>query len=161
MRNDVDFENKTVEEGLLEIESTGRRMKFDILLKCFQMYGPRGIEKLKEVGNHFGEHTVIVKECVNSYSFQPMLKDVHERALEVWRRKDVVNVVCCCRHGIHLSVAIAYIMSSVFEMKGYRSIGPYHLSKSNFQRYSICSDCPECKPNQKKYELLKLAASKW
>ena len=161
MRNDVEFENKPVDECLLEMESTGRRMKFDIFLKCFQLYGPRGIDKLKEVGNHCGAHTVIIEECIQSYSFQPMLKDCHERACELWRTRNVINAVCCCSQGIHRSVAIAYIMSSVFALKGYRAIGPYHLSKSNFQRYSICKDCPECKPNEQKEELVKLAASRW
>ena len=82
-------------------------MKLDILLKWFNMYCAHTYNESKNFRMHCGEHTVIMKECINSYSFRPMLNDLHERACELWRTQQIVNVVCCCYKGTHRSVAIA------------------------------------------------------
>ena len=154
MRSDLKFNNKRNKECLRELEDNDPRMKFDIILKCFDMYCDRKYDM------HCGEHTAIMKECINSYSFRAMLETCQERACELWKTQKIINVVCCCYQGIHRSVAIAYIMSSVFALKGYKAIGPYHISKSNWRRYRICSDCPECMPSEEKSELIRAVISK-
>ena len=160
MRSDLNFNNKPAQECLMELEAKEPHMKFDILLKCFNMYCAHTYDKSKHFRMHCGEHTVIMKECINSYSFRPMLEDCHERACELWRTQKVINVVCCCSQGIHRSVAIASIMYAVFLSKGYQACGPYHICKKTWLRNSICSDCPACMPSEEKSELIRAVISK-
>ena len=160
MRSDLNFDNKPVDECLMELEANGPHMKFDILLKCFNMYSAQVDNESKHFRMHCGEHTVIMKECINSYSFRAMLGICQERARELWKTQKIINVVCCCSQGIHRSVAIASIMYAVFLSKGYKACGPYHICKKNWLRNSICSDCPACMPSEEKSELIRAVISK-
>ena len=154
MRSDLKFNNKRNKECLRELEDNDPRMKFDMILKCFDMYCDRKYDM------HCGEHTVIMKECINSYSFRAMLETCQERACELWKTQKIINVVCCCSQGIHRSVAIASIMYAVFLSKGYKACGPYHICKKNWLRNCICSDCPACMPSEEKSELIRAVISK-
>ena len=151
MRSDLKFNNKQNKECLRELEDNDPRMKFDMILKCFDMY-------CDQYDMHCGEHAAIMKECINSYSFRAMLETCQERACELWKTQTIINVVCCCSQGIHRSVAIASIMSAVFALKGYKAIGPYHISKKNWLRGRLCSTCPECMSNQEKSEMFSAVA---
>ena len=78
MRSDLKFNNKQNKECLRELEDNDPRMKFDMILKCFDMY-------CDQYDMHCGEHTDIMKECINSYSFRAMLETCQERACELWK----------------------------------------------------------------------------
>ena len=134
-------------------------MEFHIILKCFNLFDNKVKDRSKPFKMHCGEHTVITEECINSYSFRPMLDDCLERALELWRTQNTINVVCCDFKGIHRSVAIASILCAVFQMKGYKAAGPYHLRKGQWRKNAICSRCPQCQPHEEKLEMFSAVAS--
>ena len=90
-----------------------------------------------------------------------MLDECHDRAQELWKTKDDLKVVCCCTDGWHGSVAIASILCAVFDLKGYEVAGPYHLAKRSWRSDFICSDCPDCKPNEEKDEMFAVVADTW
>ena len=119
-------------------------MEFHIMVKCLNMFTDKLHDKSKHYRAHCGEHTVITEECINSYSFRPMLDDGLERAHELWTTQNTINVVCCDSKGIHRSVAMASILCAVFLTKGYRAAGPFHLCKGQWRRNGICSSCPKC-----------------
>ena len=68
-------------------------MEFHIMIKCFNMFTDRVIDKLWHYRAHCGEHSVIIEECINSYSFRPMLDDCLERVHQLWTTPNTINVV--------------------------------------------------------------------
>ena len=159
MRSDLNFDNKPVDERLMELKVSVPNMEFHIMVKCFNMLNDKLHDKSRHYRAHCGEHTVIAEECINSCSFRPMLDDCLERALELWTTQNTINVVCCDSQGIHRSVAIAYILCAVFQVKGYKAAGPYHLCKGQWRNNAICSRCPKCQPHEEKLEMFSAAAS--
>ena len=134
-------------------------MEFHIMVKCFNIFTDKLHDKTEEYKRHCGEHTVFTEECINSYSFRPMLDDCLERALELWTTQNTINVVCCDFKGIHRSVAIACILCAVSQVKGYKAAGPYHLCKGQWQKNAICSRCSRCQPHEEKLEMFNAVAS--
>ena len=155
-----DFEHKPVDECLREMKWSEPYQGFDIILKCFDILSVTAIEQSKEFETHCGEHTAITQQCLCSDRFQPMLDDCHDRARELWKNKDDLKVVCCCTEGWHASVAMASILHAVFALKGYNAVGPYHLSMSTCWS-QMCSNCPECMPNEEKSEMFGGVADTW
>ena len=159
MRSDLDFTNTPVEECLKALQVSEPRMEFHIMIKCFNMFTERVIDKLWHYRAHCGAHSIIIEECINSYSFRPMLDDCLERVHQLWTTQNTINVVCCDSEGIHRSVAMASILCAVFQTTGYKAAGPYHICKSQWRKNDICSHCPQCQPHEVKLEMFNAVAS--
>ena len=134
-------------------------MEFHIMIKCFNIFTERVIDKLWHYRQHCGEHSPTIEECINSYSFRPMLDDCLERVNQLWTTQNTINVVCCDYEGTRESVAMASILCAVLEIKGCKTAGPYHLCKGQWRENAICSRCSRCQPHEEKLEMFSAAAS--
>ena len=93
--------------------------RFNILLKCWDL--PRGSKKVRS--GHCGEHTEVMRYCIESPTFKTLLHDCRARVEELWQEQDRVMVLCVCSHGIHRSVAVSSTLRAVDLKVGFNSLG--------------------------------------
>ena len=121
--------------------------KFIILVKCCDL--PQCSKPLRT--GHCGEHTEIMRYCIESPTFKTLLRNLHGLVKELWQEQDSVTVLCVCSHGMHRSVAVSSALQCIYQMEGFTSMGPCHLNNQSW-RY-LCSSCSHCKPNKDKYTM--------
>ena len=155
MRTWFAFDRNAIDEHLRELTC---HQLFDIGVNCCDLLGVTPAENFK---THCGEHTAIMQQCLFNDRFLFLLGECNGRAQELWKTQDGIKVVCCCPDGWHASVAIAPILHACFKMKGYEVAGPYHLGKWSWRSDCICSDCPECMPNEEKNEMIAVVTESW
>ena len=118
--------------------------KFNILVKCWDL--PQCSKPLRT--GHCGEHTEIMRYCLESPTFKTLLHNCRALVKELWQEQDSVTVLCVCSHGMHRSVAVSSALQCIYQMEGFTSMGPCHLDIESW-RY-LCSACSHCKPNKDK-----------
>ena len=99
---------------------------------------------------HCGEHTQIIRACIESLDFPSLMKQCRMAAFLLWASGHVtVRVMCICDGGMMNSVAVAASLNGVFVQDGFNSSGPHHLSKPGWFP-TMCSNCKDCGPSWKK-----------
>ena len=128
-----------------------------IVLKCYDLIEPTHYS-LACYSNHCGEHTAIVRACIDSTRFQSLMNECRTRADSLWASgENMIRVICICERGWHTSVAVACILKAFYSAKGYDSFGPRHLSRNTWYN-KLCKECEDCQPNDKKEEMFRTLA---
>ena len=118
--------------------------KFNVILKCWDL--PQSSRPLRT--GHCGNHTEIMRCCIESPTFKTLLHDCRAQVEEVWQVQDIVTVLCVCSSGMHRSVAVASALQSIYQMEGFTSMGPCHLDIHRWR--ALCSACSHCVCNKDK-----------
>ena len=128
-----------------------------IVLKCYDLIEPTHYS-LACYSNHCGEHTAIVRACIDSTSFQSLMKECRTRADSLWASgENMIRVMCLCGRGWHTSVAVACILKGLYSEKGYTSLGPRHLSRNSWYN-QLCNECEDCQLNDTKEKMFRTLA---
>ena len=128
-----------------------------IVLKCYDLIEPTHYS-LACYSNHCGEHTAIVRACIDSTRFQSLMKECRTRADSLWASgENMIRVICICESGSHTSVAVACILQAFYSAKGYDSFGPRHLSRNTWYN-KLCNECEDCQPNDTKEKMFRTLA---
>ena len=128
---------------------------FHIVVACW------GIALDHRQHTHCGEHTQIIRACIESLQLPGLINKVRTKLDGLWASGHAtVRVVCICETGVHKSVAFAAIMQDIYHQEGYNSKGPHHLSKGDTLP-SICWKCTECKPSAAKLALISFAQAEF
>jgi hypothetical protein len=110
---------------------------------------------------HCGEHTQIIRACIESLQLPGLMKKVRIQLDALWASGLTnLRVICICEKGVQKSVAFAAIMQDIYHQEGYNSKGPHHLSKCDALP-SICWNCTECKANVQKATLMSVAQAEF
>ena len=110
---------------------------------------------------HCGEHTQIIRACIESLQLPGLMKKVRIKLDGLWASGHAtVRVVCICETGVHKSVAFAAIMQDIYHQEGYNSKEPHHLSKCDALPRK-CWNCTECKANVQKATLMSVAQAEF
>ena len=126
-----------------------RNEYFHIVLRCFTVGHSE-----KYLNRHCGQHTMIMRACIESPSFQQIATTCRRRAdLQFKRGTPVIKVLCICSQGMHGSVGVANTLKHVYQQLGYNSIGPCNLSRNEWMR-GMCDVCMHCRPNKEKDALI-------
>ena len=97
---------------------------------------------------HCGEHTQIIRACIETIDLPSLMKQCRMAAFLLWASGHVtVRVMCICDGGMMNSVAVAASLNGVFVQDGFNSSGPHHLSKPGWFP-TMCSNCKDCRPNR-------------
>ena len=123
---------------------------FDVVLKCWDLYS--ATDDL--LSRHCGEHTEIVRCCIESPNFKTILDQCRTSVETLWQPQDSIEVLCVCNEGKHQPVAVSAALQAIYQMEGFSSGGPYHLNNTHWWR-RLCSACSQCKPNKDKDTLLR------
>ena len=118
--------------------------RFNIIVKCWDL--PQCSKPLRT--GHCGNHTEIMRCCIESPTFEILLHECRARVQELWQDQDSVTVLCVCSHGMHRSVAVTSALQCIYQMEGFTSMGPCHLDIESWR--CLCSACSHCKPNKDK-----------
>ena len=121
--------------------------RFNIIVKCWHL--PQCSKPLRT--GHCGEHTEIMRYCIESPAFKIILDDLRTLVKKLWQDQNNVRVLCVCGHGVHRSVAVASALQCIYQMEGFTSMGPCHLDIESWR--CLCSACSHCKPNKDKYTM--------
>ena len=128
---------------------------FHIVVACW------GIPLDHRQHTHCGEHTEIMRACMDSIDLPCLMKQCRKAAFLLWASgHDTVRVMCVCEGGMLKSVAVAALLQAVYRQEGFNSSGPHHLSKCDALP-SICWSCTECNPNWKKDVLYSIAQAEF
>ena len=128
---------------------------FHIVVTCW------GIALDHRQYTHCGEHTQIIRACIESLQLPGLIKKVRIKLDGLWASGHAtVRVVCICEGGTHKSVAFAAIMQDIYAQEGYNSKEPDHLSSCDALP-SICWDCTECNANMQKATLMSFAQAEF
>ena len=96
---------------------------------------------------HCGEHTQIIRACIETIDLPSLMKQCRMAAFLLWASGHVtVRVMCICDGGMMNSVAVAASLNGVFVQDGFNSSGPHHLSKPGWFP-TMCSNCKDCVAN--------------
>ena len=123
---------------------------FDVVMKCWDLYSPTD----DLLSRHCGEHTEIVRCCIESPNFKTILDQCRTSVEMLWQHQDGIEVLCVCNEGKHQSVAVSAALQAIYQMDGFSSGGPYHLSNTHWWR-RLCSACSQCKANEDKDTLFR------
>ena len=98
---------------------------FDVVLKCWKMKSGAS-----NYNKHCGQHTQIMRECIQSCAFQKLMIECGSRAELEWACGQThIRVMCICENGRHKSVAVATALQAVYLKMGFISFGPNHWSE--------------------------------
>ena len=128
---------------------------FHIVVACW------GIALDHRQHTHCGEHTQIIRACIESLDFPSLMKQCRMAAFLLWASgHDTVRVMCVCEGGMLKSVAVAALLQAVHRQEGFDCSGPHHLSKCDALP-SICWNCTECNANVQKATLMSFAQAEF
>ena len=139
-----DFREMSDDDCCVELNRCIPSTRIHIVVKCWDL--PRHPKQVRS--GHCGEHTEIVRYCIESPTFKTILHGCRTLVEGLWQEQDRVTVLCVCSHGIHRSVAVATALQRIYEMEGYTSKGPCHLDHLHWRPF--CSICKHCTPNKAK-----------
>ena len=124
----------TCKKGLIQkLEARPPNLKYDILVKCWT---------LKNVKAQFRrccvEHLERVKGVINSSAFKTIMQDLRSQLEEQWKHQSSALVLCVDGIGRHRSVALAGILKAVYEIKGFKSNGPFLSTSVDWKGKAHC-----------------------
>ena len=125
-----------------QLEQRWPNKYFHIVVACW------GIALDHRQHTHSGEHTQVIRACIEGVDFPCLMKQCRKAAFLLWASGHAtVRVMCICEGAMLKSVAVAASLHAVYQQEGFNSGGPHHLSNS-----SVCG-CRDCQPNWEKEAL--------
>ena len=148
-----EFADMTERDILFKLNEDYPDQSFDVVLKCWEI-----TDRTSAYNKHCGQHTQIMRECIESCEFLNLMIECGSRAELEWACGQThIRVMCICENGRHKSVAVATALQAVYLKMGFISFGTCHMSQQESWS-DICQTCKDCRPNYHKEELITLLA---
>ena len=120
-----EFADMTERDILFKLNEDYPDQFFDVVLKCWEI-----TDRTSAYNKHCGQHTQIMRECIQSCAFQKLMIECGSRAELEWACGQThIRVMCICENGRHKSVAVAIALQAVYLKMGFNSLGPCHMSQ--------------------------------
>ena len=136
-----EFADMTERDILFKLNEDYPDQSFDVVLKCWEI-----TDRTSAYSKHCGQHTQIMRECIQSCAFQKLMIECGSRAELEWACGQThIRVMCICENGRHKSVAVATALQAVYLKMGFISLGPCHMSEheSGSETWQIYKDVEE------------------